>query len=438
MIKNILKSLFLFLLVISSLVLTVLVWRYERDFSEVETSLTALPNTGYGEQVEFSQIIRPYQYVLIDGNEVNGTQDISAMNTALNTELSSSEVESLQMDTDLSSVDHVISDIDAQHFLILDFMTDIPVKTFLAAYGIDYEGFDPRGNLNRAIIDLQDNEAELYLIDKSNQNTTFVNVEINSSAIIDILSSEQTSFERFSSIITNSSNASRLTSIYSPSAPASMNREMFISSMMSVEQLNQVMFLYNDYSSSNQNGITVYENDQVATYYNNETFRYLYQNKHEEESSSMNDHVTIRKNFDFLNSHRSMNSASIIFDYNSDNSELVLRESIDGKLVFSDEINNTTVVRDGIDEIYEFQRMQLRMSTQIPSQDSVELPNIETVRYDIANSDDLSLQFVTNFVLGYNMRFSEEQSELNLVTFTPSWFILYDGEWMRYEEGGLN
>lgn len=438
MIKDILKGLFLFVLVVSSLVLTVLVWRYETDFSEIETSLSALPNTGYGEQVAFSQIIRPYQYVLIDGNEVNGTQDISAMNTALNTELSSSEVESLQMDTDLSSVDHVISDIDAQHFLILDFMTDIPVKTFLAAYGIDYEGFNPRGNLNRAIIDLQDNEAELYLIDKSNQNTTFVNVEINSSAIIDILSSEQTSFERFSSIITNSSNASRLTSIYSPSAPASMNREMFISSMMSVEQLNQVMFLYNDYSSSNQNGITVYENDQVATYYNNETFRYLYQNKHEEESSSMNDHVTIRKNFDFLNSHRSMNSASIIFDYNSDNSELVLRESIDGKLVFSDEINNTTVVRDGIDEIYEFQRMQLRMSTQIPSQDSVELPNIETVRYDIANSDDLSLQFVTNFVLGYNMRFSEEQSELNLVTFTPSWFILYDGEWMRYEEGGLN
>src|SRR5699024_8230780 len=108
------------------------------------------------------------------------------------------------------------------------------------------------------------------------------------------------------------------------------------------------------------------------------------------------------------------------------------------KLVFSDEISNTTVVRDGINEIYEFQRMQLRMNTQIPSQDTVELPNIETVRYEIASSDDLSLQFVTNFILGYNMRFSEEQSELNLVTYTPSWFILYDGEWMRYEEGGLN
>lgn len=438
MIKDILKAIFLFLLVVSSLVLTVLVWSYETDFSEVETSLSSLPNTGYGDHVEFSQIIRPYQYVLIEGNEVNGTQDIDTMNSALNTEFSSSAVESLQMNTDLSSVDHVISDIDAQHFLILDFMADIPVKTFLSAYGIDYEGFNPRGNMNRAIIDLREDDAGLYLIDKTNQNTTYVNVALSSSAIIDILTTEQTAFERFSSIITNSNNASRLTSIYSPSAPASMNREVFISSMMSVELLNQVMFLYNDYTSSNQNGITMYENDQVATYYNNETFRYLYQNKHEEESSSTNDHITIRKNFDFLNSHRAMNNSSIIFDYNSDNSELVLRDSIDGKLVFSDEISNTTVVRDGINEIYEFQRMQLRMNTQIPSQDTVELPNIETVRYEIASSDDLSLQFVTNFILGYNMRFSEEQSELNLVTYTPSWFILYDGEWMRYEEGGLN
>ena len=72
MIKDILKAIFLFLLVVSSLVLTVLVWSYETDFSEVETSLSSLPNTGYGDQVEFSQIIRPYQYVLIEGNEVNG------------------------------------------------------------------------------------------------------------------------------------------------------------------------------------------------------------------------------------------------------------------------------------------------------------------------------------------------------------------------------
>lgn len=438
MIKEFFKSLLLVLLVVSSFVLTILVWSYETDFSEVETSLSALPNTGHGEQVAFSEIIRPYQYVWIDGNTVNGTQDIIGINESLRESLQSQSVESLQIGGDLSFMDSVVSDIDSQRILILDFTTRIPVRTFLTAYGIDYDGFNPRGEMNRVIIDLRENHAEFYLLDQSDQFTMKVNTAVRSETILDILSESSGQFEKFSSIITNRNNASRLTSIYSPSEPSSMYREVFISSMTSVDLMNRVMFLNNDYTSTVQNGITMYENDQVSTYYNHETYRYLYQNKHEVETASTNDHATIRKNFDFLNSHRALTESSVIFNYDSEDSELTVRDSLNGKLVFSDDIINTVTVRSGEQEIFEYQRSQLRMNTQIPSQDLVSLPNIETVRYEIASSDNLSLQFVTNFLVGYNMRFSEEQSELNLVTFTPTWFILYDGEWMRYEDGELN
>lgn len=438
MIKEFLKSVFLFLLVVTSFVLTILVWSYETDFSEVETSLSALPNTGQGEQVEFAQVIRPYQYVWIEGKDVNGTQDVSALNESLREALDSHDVESLQIGGDLSFMDAVLSDIDSQRILILDFTTRIPVRTFLSMYGIEYDGFNPRGKMNRVIIDLREERAEFYLLDQTEQYTTKVNAEVRSETLLEVVTADATRYEKFSSIITNSNNASRLTSIYSPSAPTGMFREVFISSMTSVELMNRVMFLNNDYTHTNQNGITMFENDQIATYYNSETYRYLYQNKHEEESQSSNDHVTIRKNFDFLNSHRGLDRNSVIFDYDSENSELTMRDSLNGKFVFSDDIINTVIVRSGEQEVFEYQRSQLRMNTHIPSQDLVQLPNIETVRYEIASSDDLSLQFVTNFIVGYNMRFSEEQSELNLVTFTPSWFILYDGEWMRYEDGELN
>ena len=292
--------------------------------------------------------------------------------------------------------------------------------------------------MSRVIFDLRDTHAIMYLLNRDTQYTSRVMIELPSQDVISTIEQYSERYENFSSIITNRNNASRLTSIYSPSAPTGMHREVFISSVTSVDVLNQVMFLNNDFTSMDQNGITMYENDNVATYYNNETYRYLYQNKHEVQTESSNDQLTIRKAFDFLNSHRALNRNSIIFNYESDKSQLTIRDSLNGKLVFSDDIVNTIIVSDGEEEIYEYQRSQLRTSTQIPAQDIVTLPNIETVRYEIASSDDLSLQYVTNFIVGYNMRFSEEQSELNLVTFTPSWFILYDGEWMRYEDGELN
>lgn len=438
MIKEFFKTIMLVILVISSLILTVLVWSYETDFSEVETSLSALPNTGQGERVDFARVIRPYQYVWIDGNELSGTQDVNAMNIALREHLDGTSVESLHFGSDLSNMNEMLQDLDSQRILILDFTTNIPTQTFLTTYGIDFDGYRPTGDMSRVIFDLRDTHAIMYMLNKETQYTTRVMTELSSQDVISTVDQYSERYENFSSIITNRNNASRLTSIYSPSAPMSMNREVFISSVTSVDVLNQVMFLNNDFSSINQNGITMYENDNVATYYNHETYRYLYQNKHEVETASTNDQMTIRKTFDFLNSHRALNRNSIIFNYNSDESELTVRDSLNGKLVFSDEIMNTIIVSDGEKEIYEYQRSQLRTSTQIPAQDLVTLPNIETVRYEIASSDELSLQYVTNFIVGYNMRFSEEQSELNLVTFTPSWFILYDGEWMRYEDGELN
>lgn len=438
MIKEFFKTIILIILVLSSLVLTVLVWSYETDFSEVETSLSALPNTAQGERVDFARVIRPYQYVWIDGNELSGTQDVNAMNIALREHLDGVSVETLHFGSDLSNMNEMLQDIDSQRILILDFTTNIPSKTFLTTYGIDFEGYRPTGDMSRVIFDLRNNDAVIYLLNKDDQYTSRVMTELPSEDIVSTIEQYGERFENFSSIITNRNNASRLTSIYSPSAPSGMHREVFISSVTSVDVLNQVMFLNNDFTSTNQNGITMYENDDVATYYNHDTYRYLYQNKHEIETASSNDSMTLRKTFDFLNSHRALNRNSILFNYDSDISQLTVRDSLNGKLVFSDEIMNTIIVSDGEEEIYEYQRSQLRTSTQIPSQDLVTLPNIETVRYEIASSDDLSLQYVTNFIVGYNMRFSEEQSELNLVTFTPSWFILYDGEWMRYEDGELN
>ena len=67
------KSIILFLLVISSAVLTYMVWSYQPEFSQVDTSIDSTSNIGQGEPVPFNSVMRAYQLIWVDGDNVRGT-----------------------------------------------------------------------------------------------------------------------------------------------------------------------------------------------------------------------------------------------------------------------------------------------------------------------------------------------------------------------------
>lgn len=437
MIKEILKSLILFILVVTSVILTILVWRFEAEFSEVDTSISPLPNTGQGEVVEIENIIRPYQFVLIDGSEIIGTQS-SVMSPDVRNVFAEASINGLQIGNDLSMLDSVLEDIDTEKVLLMDYPTGVPIRTLLSTLNLNYDGHLSDDYINRIIFNLRDDQVGLYLLNKEDARATRIETDVNSNQILGIIEAHEANMYKYSSIITNRNNASRLTSIYSPSEPVPLSREVYISSVTSVDLLNQVLFLNKNYEMSSEDRVNIYQTDHATAYYNNETFRYLYQNDNEEETPATVSHHVVMNSFNFLNSQRALSRNALFFDYHNENSEVIFRDTLNGLFIFSDALTNTTIVRYGDSAVFEYQRSLLKVNTQITSQEAVQLQNIESVRYEIARNDRYNLQNVTNFVIGYNMRFAEEQSELNLITYTPAWFIEYEGVWMRYEEGELN
>ena len=80
MYKEWLKSILLIVLVASSAVLTYLVWSYEPEFSQIDTSLEGTTNISQGERVTFEKVMSTYQLVWIQGeNNTRGTTDPRAL-----------------------------------------------------------------------------------------------------------------------------------------------------------------------------------------------------------------------------------------------------------------------------------------------------------------------------------------------------------------------
>ena len=127
----------------------------------------------------------------------------------------------------------------------------------------------------------------------------------------------------------------------------------------------------------------------------------------------------------------------MLFDYEEESNESIYRFTMNGYVVFSDEMQNIISVKYGNNAVYEYERPQLHIDAHVPGDQTKELTTLENVRYQIALNEELDLQKVSKITIGYNMGFAESQTELNLLEFTPEWYVKYDGEWMHFDEGSL-
>lgn len=68
------------------------------------------------------------------------------------------------------------------------------------------------------------------------------------------------------------------------------------------------------------------------------------------------------------------------------------------------------------------------------------MPSSEEVRFSLASNGSIDFNKVTNIAIGYDL--SLPKDEINnlqdTIEFTPKWYVKYDGEWKRYENGGLS
>lgn len=430
------KSLILFILVIASAVLTYMVWSYQPEFSQVDTSIESTPNIGRGEPVPFENVMRAYQLIWADGSDVQGTIKEDAV-VGVREFLEGTEITDINVYNNMNRLDPSVGEDGSEEFLIVDYPSEMPAKSLFQVLGFEYDDALPDYSFDRIIVDIASDNVTFFMLNEALDKVAVANTDIDSSYLLSIVEKYEDSFEDYTGIITNQRTSNNKTAIYGPSDPGEVDVENFLSTQHSVDVVNDILFMDDEITTTHNEDVYVYEGDSNIATYSSNTYSYSYTNLDETLSSGRSPHQTIQRSFDFLNSHTALTNEQMLFDYEEESNESLYRLTMRGYPVFSDEMQNTISVKYGKNAVFEYERPQIHIDAHVPGDQTKELTPLENVRYQIALNEELDLQKVSKITIGYDMGFAESQTELNLLEFTPEWYVKYDGEWMRFDEGSL-
>lgn len=436
MYKEWIKSAILIVLVVSSATLAYLVWSYEPEFSQIDTSIEGTTSIGQGERVSFEQVMSTYQLVWINGDDIRGTTDPAAL-IGIREHLDGSNVTSMNVYNSINRLDVRTDENNDEEFLLVDYYSDVPAKTLFQMLGLAHEGTLPDFEFDRIVVDMREGDVIFNLIDENRSRVAVVTTDISADFLKNIVVDYDDTFENYTAIITNQQTSNNMTAIYGPSSPESIAVERFIIAQINTDVMNRILFLNIPTESEPAGGVSIYEGPNNIATYNPKTYQYNYTNLNEQMASSDNHHQTIQDIYYFLNSHNGLSRNNVIFDYDVSENEATFRSRLNGRVIFSDEISTSISVKYGMNAVYEYSRPLIRTNAKVSDQEEVEIPNIESVRYQIALHDDFDLQKVSKIVLGYNMTYADDNTDLEFIDYTPEWYIKYDDEWMRFNKGGL-
>ena len=435
--KEHLKTIALVILVISSCVLTYKTWSYEPEFRKVDTTLTTAPSTAQGEQVEFKTTMRTFQIIRVKDDESIGTMDQGTL-VGMRQFLEGSKINLSGKPEKINNLKLSPSETTEENFMIVDYLSELPARSLFSILGFEIGPEMIEYNFDRVLIDLNKEFVVFNLLNGDRTNYVSYETDIKTSDLRNVLDKNMKTFEDYSAIITNDLTSNRMTAIYGPSVPGRKKVQQFIPSTISVNALNESLFLNEKVTARKEDNFTIYESDTGLATYSSKTYGYSYTNLKETRDNDRSPHRTIEKSFVFLNGHMGLSSRYILFSYDLDKDEVTYRQTLDDYIVFSDEIATEIRIASGKSTIVEYDRPMIQTNAVLPTDESMELADIELVRYNIASNPNLDLTKVSKLIVAYDMHFTKDQTELNTIEYTPAWYVLYDGEWRKFEGGAMN
>lgn len=432
------KSILLIVIVASSTVLTYLVWSYEPEFSEIDTTIEGTTNIGQGERVSFEQVMSTYQLVWIQGeNNTRGTTDPQAL-VGIREHLDGSNIISMNVYNSLNRLDVRGESSNDEELLLIDYYSDVPSKSLFQMLGLSHDSTLPDFTFDRIVVDLKEGNVVFNLIDESRSRVAVVETDVSADFLKGQVQSYSDSFEAYTPIITNQQTSNSKTAIYGPSSPGNINIERFMIAQVNADVMNRILFLDSPLESPSSDNVSIYEDENHIATYNTDTYEYSYTNLNEASSSSGNTHQTIQDIYYFLNSHNGLSQNNVLFAYEPNENTAIFRSTLNGRVVFSEALSTAISVKYGTNSVYEYTRPLIRTNAKVSDEEAVELLDIENVRYQIALHDNFDLQKVSKIVLGYNMTYADDETDLEFIDYTPQWYVKYDGAWMKFNEGGLS
>ncbi len=439
--RELIKSIILVLLVLSSVVLTVMIWNFSPDLTNVDNPQTKDTPKAIGTRYDkqFNQVITPLQLVHVDHDHLKGmpaNKDVNEM-MSLFQKHRIIEVEDIQNDQVV-----LLKDL-SHHFVVLDFPTDIPLSMYLNEV-VEMPAKVPANfKFNRLILDIDDHQhVVLYAMQPNHQRAIKLETNLDTKVIQHRINHMRDELEPYSDIVTNRSTVNKATYLYALKAPKDLKSYRTIFNHINVEDLNSILFDDTPIVRTTNSGNTTYNNNTGVVNYNADKETYDYTNLSEDEHSTRDMNISLPRAFDFINKHGGFTDDFRLFSANSKQGEIMYQMFLNGRPIFYPNQLNEIRVLWGERGLYEYSRGLLKTNVTIDNgEEPKSMPDAEDVRSALASKGNIDLTKVEQMVVGYKMsaiRGPQNRIEIQEGSeFTPTWYIKYNHKWYEYKDGEL-
>ena len=424
-----------------SVVLSYMTWNFSPDLTNLDSQDSkkeASQQLGEPYNVSMDEVVTPYQLVYSEPQRTRGMPATDNVKYIINPLKGQrvSQVEHIHREHSL-----VLPEL-SDRFLALDFPYKMPLSTYLNQVLNLTAKVPEKFEFDRMLIDTdQDGTVSLYAVSSSKHEVIHIKTNLKNQRMKSALKKLIGDMKPYSEVITGKDTIDPATHVFAPTKPTKMKSYRAIYTHINVDKLNTILFNDSLVVHSSKSGVTTYNNNTGVANYNDQKETYRYTNLSDDEASSNDMHEAIPSTFDFINSHGGFTDDFRLFEVDNQTGALTYQMFLNGMPIFSDTTLNQIKMSWGEKGVFSYARGMLKTNVTIDSGEADQsLPAVESVRASLANNGDIDFEKVTNIIAGYKMEDKDKPNDIEVQRnsqFVPAWYVQYNGQWYKYENGGL-
>lgn len=411
------KSLILFFLVLTSLLLTFMIWSYKPDYPFTEDPQTH--SILMGDKKNVSDVIKPYRMLFSTEEGFSGTVSTTAIDSVIQ-HFNQLKTKNFTFVNASLSVEKMNEMVREPNRMTMFFQNDVPLQTFRSVVALD-EVESSEVVFNRLIIDWntvnETNQVQIFFVSTSNKTVYRVDMEIENTAEFNELFIVQPKsyFEYVEHVRDNN------LSLYVVASPQEELQYTYIIDETRPELLKNLLFEDTSIVRKNTKGSTEEYTDSMSLLtINTETKDMTYVDLAAESISVITPSNLFKYTFDFINEHGGFTDDYRFASMNLQKHVVEYQLYLQNYPVFSATSLTRITTTWGEDRIYRYRRpyafLDFDLEMTIKELDS----GVDIVRY-IERHKELDLSKIDDIVVGYDLI---HNSDSRLFRLEPSWFVI--------------
>lgn len=416
-----LKSAFLLLLVILSMILTFSIWSYTPPYQVIEDS--QVKQITVGDQKELRQVLKPYRVLVNENESLSGTINDSVIEDLMTTfsNLTASELRFVQSNLTEEKINSMIRTNDR---MTLSFSAEVPINTFRSVLEFAQSEL-PEVSFKSLIIDWSkfNQTRNLQLLFVSEKNRTLYSTEV-------ALSDEHFN-ATFKEAVRQAVPYEEIKrddklSLYIPVDPIEVVQYTYYIDKISPDKFKQLLFNDPNIVKKSIESVNSAKYTSSMAFMtsdtNTKTLNYVYPTS--ESIGEIKESILLQDSFDFINDHGGLTGD---FRYAYMNARTHITEYqlfLEGLPVFSNVTSTRITTIWGDKQIFRYKRPYYLLEMDITSEKSIRtLPSGAEIIQSIPDLNEIE-----NIVVGYYLK--KNENEL-LYTLEPCWFTINHGSWTQ-------